>query len=185
MCDFVLVAFPESAVPAARGVLRSTFGMQPANNASFDAQIPDDWTAVVLMEGMCGCDMYCDPDRVERVVPLEERARAFREKHAKPRYRKRGWTEERVEQAIAEMEERTARMPDFNGLRIDVRRTLVELARATGAARVLVHTFTGGIETERLTVAAERQLALDAFLAGTPPVQRDVLYEVVSRPTVE
>lgn len=181
MCYFVLVAFPPEAIPAARAQLRSTFGMRPANNPSLDASLPAGWSAFLLNDGMCGCDMYSHPDRKEVAVPPAERARAFREKHAKPKYRKRGWTEERIERAIAQMQEpdRAPAARGFTGLRGDVRKALAEVARAAGPARLLVHRFSGIIEKERLSLAGEHRVDAAELVAGTTPVQADVLYEIV------
>lgn len=181
MCYFVVVAVPSSAIPSARAFLRS---MQPADNASIEATLPDDWQAFYLKEGMCACTLYSDPDRPETTKSLDERAAAFREKHAKPKYRKRGWTPERIEQAIEELKEResASRPSGFVGLRGDVRVELADLALATGAVRALVHWFSGGLERESVHVTDERRITVDAFVAGTTPMERDVLYEIVPVP---
>lgn len=176
MCFFVLVGFPAKALPAARALLR-TLQVQPTTSPSL--AVPQDWMTVFLADEMCGCEMYSDPNRVE--TSFEERAAAFRTRHAKPKFRKRGWTAGKIGEAVEEMrraEESRPRRAAFRGLRIDVRRALAELAASAASIRLVVHFFTHAIDEEAFPIEHER-ISIDRFLGEDAPVLPNVSYEVV------
>jgi hypothetical protein len=108
----------------------------------------------------------------------------FRRKHSQPKYRKRGWTDTKIERALEQMKDDVERRPksDLRGLRIDLRRAITDLASSAGPARVLAHYFSGGIDDETIhashaTVAASQLLTDDSLVAP------DVWYEVVAKDT--
>ena len=181
MCWFVIVAYSRKARPAARGLLRSAHHLRETDNPSILAALPADWEAGYLADGgnSCGCDMYADPRTPDG---LEEKVEKFRRKHSHPRERKNGWTDAKIERAILQMTEDHERQSALalRGLRIDVRRSIAELARTAGPVRMVVHPFRGRIGEERIN-ADEQRLSADRFVADESLVEPDVWYEIVGK----
>lgn len=182
MCYFVIVAFAPGGREHARAVLRSASHMRESANPSVGASLPQGWIAAYLADEMCGCDMYSDPRVPETSESLDERIARFRKKHQKAKYRKRGWSDARIEEAIRNMR---SDVPATNGsrlrgIRIDVRRTIAELVQRVGPIRVLVHFFSGDVDKEPITAETE-VVALDQFLTNDSLVLADIWYEL--RPT--
>lgn len=170
MCFFVIVGFPENAQAQARGLLRSPYHLTDTSNRSILGALPPQWLAGYLSEEGCGCRMYRHPEGYE---PFETRAARVRK-----RYRKLKWSDAKIERAIEQMKDDEAkRPPDFRGLRIDVRRSIVELARSAGTARALVHFFSGSIEDEFIE-AETASVSAAEFLEDDMVVECDVWYEL-------
>ena len=182
MCYFVIVAFAPGAREHARAVLRSASHMRETANPSVGLSLPEGWIAAYLADEMCGCDMYSDPRVSENSESLDERIARFRKKHQKAKYRKRGWSDTRIEDTVRKMRND---VPATNGsrlrgIRIDVRSAIAELVQRVGAIRVLVHFFSGDIEEEPIT-ADTNVVALDQFSTDDSLVLPDTWYEL--RPT--
>lgn len=108
MCYFVLVGFSPEARSIARGLLRSACHLRETTNPSVLGALPAGWHAGYLADEMCGCDMYADPATEDAPSARDERLATFRQKHSKPKYRKRGWSDAKIERAIHQMKEDAA-----------------------------------------------------------------------------
>ncbi|HEV7764362.1 MAG TPA: hypothetical protein VGQ76_05135 [Thermoanaerobaculia bacterium] len=182
MCDFVIAACRSTDLPAARALLRSPFHMQPIVNASIAALLPADWETFTLTDGTCSCEMYSDSGAENPRPSIEDRIATFRAKHAKPKFRKQGWSDAKIERAVEQMRQDVTPSwhAEFDGLRIDVRRALAELARMTKSVALLVHPFSGSVDTE--TIRAQRQnISVAKLIDDESPIATDVLYLISPR----
>lgn len=182
MCYFVLVGFAPEALPAARGLLRSTYHLTQTVNATVAAALPNGWIASYLSDEMCGCDMYANPIGTEGEVTLEDRIITFRRSHEKPKYRKQGWSDPKIARAIEQMRNDASLRPVRNqkGLRRDVKRAIVELAEMTrSSVYTLVHFFSEEIDTEAIDNVDHRCVTPDAFVSDDLMMEPDTWYELV------
>ncbi|HKR64948.1 MAG TPA: hypothetical protein VJZ00_14535 [Thermoanaerobaculia bacterium] len=123
--------------------------------------------------------MYSDPtgERRDPLQELEERITRFRAKHIKPAYRKKGWSDAKIERAIQQMRADNRPLPKFSGVRKDLRCALAELATDCGSIHVLAHEFRGAIDDE--AIAAKRDAINTTLLVeDDAAILPDVLYEI-------
>jgi hypothetical protein len=179
MCYFVLVGFSPEARSIARGLLKSTCHLRETTNPSVLGALPAGWHAGYLADEMCGCDMYADPATEDAPLARDERLATFRRKHSKPKYRKRGWSDAKIERAIHQMKEDAAHRPStaLRGIRIDVRRSIAELAQAAGSVRTLVHFFSGSVAEEWIS-AGLTSVSVDQFMTDDSLVEPDMWYAI-------
>lgn len=179
MCYFVLVGFGPEAGATARGLLKSSYRLSEIANTSVLGALPAGWHAGYLADEMCGCSMYADPTTNDARAAPDERFAAFRRKHSQPKYRKRGWSDAKIERAIQQMKDDAThqRSVSLRGIRIDVRRALAALAKAAGSVRTLVHFFKGSIDEEQINAYLTR-VSVDQFLADETLIEPDVWYEI-------
>ncbi len=172
MCYFIACAVPDSHGPAVKRLVG--FSASKCGNRSvhrvFDVAVAAYW----IMDGMCACGLFQTPrDRVAQ--DIEARAEKIRRKYRLPRYRKRGWTEEKIEEAVTELRERHRRgaRGEDDEIHIGLSRVLAkdfgDLAREAGWAAFLVHWFRGDVNDEDLSAFPVEPVSPDA-LAADPAI---------------
>lgn len=180
MCYFVTVACEADHVPEVRALLRSAFGLLPTGNRSIMHWLPADWTAFHVVSGMCSCDLYSDPVHAEEQgVDVESEIARFRSRHQKPRFRKRGWTDAKIERAIEDIRAagKPVRRARFTGLRTDLAFSLAELTRRARTIALAIHFYSGDLDTEPAAIT-KSTLGLERFESDPTCIQPDVLYEI-------
>lgn len=178
MCYFVLIAFSGDVTQLARSLLKSAYHLRETSNPSLANALPEGWRVGFLAEEVCGCNMYADP-RIEE--PIDDRIERFRQKHSKSKYRKRGWTDQKIQRAVQQITDNVERRPKSKprGIRVDVRCAIAELAQTAGSVRTLVHFFSGDIDQETIQ-APPKTLKTRDLLADESFIVPDVWYRVAS-----
>jgi hypothetical protein len=167
MCYFIGIGLP----PPAAGRLLEEFGrgymLSPTSNASIRAGLPASFHPRLLTSGMCSCDLYHRPG-VPSPEPSPERMR--------DRYRKRGWSEAKIDRAISRSRAspRAARS-GFSGLRADVAAGILAVARDAGPLALVVHCYSGEVESERFAVTPGPRYRGADFLAAAGSLPADTL----------
>lgn len=143
MCYFVTIGVPERHAGRIREAFSRGYQLDETKNASVLAAFPPHCAARLLTSGMCSCDLYARPRS-----PLS----GDREQRLRRKYAKRGWSEAKIERAIAEagVEEQVAM--SFSGLAPAVVEGLQALCASAGKAAVVVHWYRGDTETARLSL---------------------------------
>ena len=120
--------------------------VRPGHSPAFDP-LSNRYSVYSLTDGHCSCAFYSD----RRVAHSDQ----LRNKH-----RKRGWSESKIERAVASAKE--GRDRDWTGLRPDVRHWLAAVAHAAGELLLLMDASSGsavdppGAEPPRASVTALR-----------------------------
>jgi hypothetical protein len=127
MCYFILVGFRPQAVRVAKGLLRSVYHLRSVENPSVVAALPDGWSVGYLSDGTCACSLYGAPNPPEK--SLDERLAAMRRQ-----YRKRGWSDAKIERALAQLRDDDAHPSTLLSLR---GRGTTRGADAVGGASVM------------------------------------------------
>jgi len=111
MCYFITIGIPESKAGDLEEQARPGMSAWRCENSHIMAHLDAGFQGYVLTIGMCSCDLYRSPTDDET---MEDTIRRLQEK-----YRKKGWTEAKVQRAIADA---TATWnPEVRGLRRDAR----------------------------------------------------------------
>ena len=146
MCYFVTIGVPERHAGRIRDTFSRGYQLDETKNASVLAAFPADYAARLVTSGMCSCDLYARPRS-----PLS----GDREQRLRRKYARRGWSEAKIERAIAEagVEEQVA--TSFSGLAPVVVEGLQSLCASAGEAAVVVHWYKGDTETARLSLSQQ------------------------------
>lgn len=91
MCRFVSVAVEDSE--EAKKIFAG-YSVWENENKSFKSEVPSHFDTFWLTDGHCSCDFYFDS------YNPEEEAKKLRKKFSKAKYKKKGWSQERIERGI-------------------------------------------------------------------------------------
>ena len=170
MCYFITIAVDEKHESLLKQKLRSSFRLAPSNNPSIVSYLEPTDRAFTLTKGMCSCDLYRRPNLAE------DQEGKLRRKYSKPKYRKRGWTESRIDRVIADR--LTKPVKDFSGLRSDVWLQLCELAKETGRVSLIIHFYSGRTETENVPIQDKNIVKCSEKDDDSKAVTEDTLIEI-------
>jgi hypothetical protein len=143
MCFFVVVGVPTQYVRNCLAkVPRPVRADHNGNYGGLTVHLPDH-ELNVLTEGGCSCSLYA-PRREER---------ATRPERLRKKWRKRGWSEQKIERALSDIKATPVVEP---GLRLDVRTWIADSADECGEFAVFVHWASDKIprSPERIEVSA-------------------------------
>ena len=171
MCYFITVAVDEKYVALMKAKLRSSFHLSSTGNHTIVDSLRADEVAFVLTDGMCSCDLYCRPHAIE------DNEEKLRRKYAKPKYKKLGWSEDKINRAIAD----SLRKPpgELTGLRADLRWQLCNLAAEAGRVSLVVHFYSGGTETEEVPLKGKKVVRCEELQDDNYSVEEDMLVEII------
>jgi hypothetical protein len=161
MCYFVFVGLPEAQQPLlVERITKAGFEVRGTSNSAVRAAFPKNDVVSVITRGGCSCDICGEP------TP------AFDEDAERAKYQKKNWSPAKIERAI--LGKRPLERPVFASFRD----SFVQVLHASGAARLLAHSFSGDVETEDVTVRGSRPLPLDQYLQDGGAYEVDVIHNV-------
>lgn len=170
MCFFITMAVPADAADevarrhAEPGLRIDRTGNPSAVEAAGPARTP-----LLVTGGGCSCAWYRRPG----TDPLHDRARA------EAKYRRLGWSETKIERAIASM--RKAPRPG-DGVHAVVMDLLTAVAHDCGEVCVWVHDFTGRVEREPYAITRRIRCACADLPAYARVLDTDVALTVAREP---
>lgn len=170
MCYFITVAVDKNHEALLKATLGSSFRLSRSKNASIISNLQPNDAAFELTDGMCSCGLYASTDGGE------DSAEKIRRKYSKPKYKKRGWTEVKIERAIADSLLKPKK--EFSGLRPDLRSQLAGLASQTGRLALVVHYYSGAIDTEEVPTSQKNVVSCEELQTEDDTVAEDVLVEI-------
>lgn len=167
MCYFIGLGLPPAASHRLLGEFGRGYMLPPTSNASVRAGLPASFESRLLVSGMCSCDLYRRPG----VPPPGPSPEGMRD-----RYRKRGWSEAKIDRAISRSRASTGAVRSgFSGLRADVATGILAAARDAGPLALVVHFYSGEVESERFAVAPGPRYRGADFLAAAGSLPADTL----------
>jgi hypothetical protein len=157
MCYFLTVAVPAKHVARIGEVFGRGFQAYPTANASVRAAIPEHFEAHLITSGMCSCDLYFG----SRASAAPDHAARLRHK-----YERLGWNEAKIQRALAQsaaIAAKTSRLK--SGFREDVIDRLGAMCGVASRIALLVHWYTGHVETEQISLEAPLRCRCDELAA--------------------
>ena len=124
-------------------------------------------------DGHCACNLFSAPED-DKPNNLAEKLRA---KYAKPKYKKLGWSEQKIVRVVAEQLAEPTNY--FSGLREDLRWQLCDLTRDTKEIHLLVHFDSGNIESEPVSIRTTSTITCKELMENNDVVLEDALIKVV------
>ena len=174
MCYFITIAVDEKHESTLKQKLRSSFRLSPSENPYIKARLKPQDVSFVMADGMCACGLFRQPQLVEN----EDREEKLRLKYSKPKYKKLGWTEAKIERAIADILSKPAN--EFSGLRADLRWQLCDLVADVGRVLILVHFYSGDTETDEVQIKSTKAITCEDLRDNDAIVDEDSLVEIAS-----
>ncbi len=171
MCYFITIAVPTASVDAVCAAHRGP-GMsieRTANPSAIETagvgRVP-----LLVTGGGCSCAWYTRPagDRTDERIA-----------RAEARYRREGWSEAKIERALASMRS-AARQADqsSSGLHGVILDLLDAVVREHRRAALWIHDFTGQVESEHYAMRRRERWGLDELRLRGRAAELDVLAEI-------
>ena len=161
---------PADAVALVNRVCGSSAALEvrPSQNPSLAAAFPAGDVRLALCSGGCSCDLY---------TPTRRRGEAEQEERSRARYRRQGWSEAKIERALASRHAaRQAQGRD--AARVELLRAIEDWTRTLGAVRLVAHWYGGGFDEETVSIAARATLSLAQLAAAGGAFPEDTLVTV-------
>lgn len=143
MCFFVTIAVPAKQANRIPEAFGRGFQILPTANASVLSVLATEYTACLITCGMCSCDLYRRP---------HTSVAADSDEHLQRKYASRGWSQAKIARAVKQAKEHNRSAVTWSGLRGDVIERLRSLCEAAGAIAVVVHWYSGDVESERMSL---------------------------------
>lgn len=173
MCYFITIAVDEKHESTLKQKLRSSFRLSRSENPSIKARLKPQDVSFAMTDGMCACDLFRKPQQLES----ENREEKLRRKYSKPKYKKLGWTEAKIERAIANILSKPTNEVS-SGLRADLRWQLCDLVADVGRVSILVHFYSGDTETDEVLIELKKTITCEDLRDDDGSVVEDSLVEV-------
>jgi len=168
MCYFITIGLHESKAGYLEEHARPEMSAWRCENSHIMAHLDEGFHGYVLTTGMCSCELYHSPARNETPEAAAKRLHK--------RYKKRGWTEVKIQRAIADAT--AAGNPQVRGLRTDARELIARAADASKRVYVFVHMYSGDQMTEELVVKNGPTVSSSEFRSGSYILETDTLVTV-------
>jgi hypothetical protein len=165
MCYFLTLGVPAKCADVMNSTAPRGFALNLVQNQSVLAQLPPDFRTYHLTSGMCSCDLYRRHSK-----RAEDPSEFLRRK-----YRKKGWSDSRIERAVEQSSKHAKHKKPFVGLRPDAATIVGELARKTGRVAVIAHFYHGDTEQEAIRLGPVRSVTNEELLAARIPFDEDEL----------
>jgi hypothetical protein len=171
MCFFLTIGVAGDSADSAELAVPRGFALSQVENKSILSKLPKNYRTFVLTSGMCSCDLYR-----RRTQRSEDPTEFLRRK-----YRKKGWSEARVDRAIDQASTHAAARgkTQFVGLRPDAAEIVANFAHVAGRVVLIVHFYGGDVEQETISVGDSRSVSSHEFVASPFPFDEDELIWVI------
>ena len=146
MCYFITIGVPERHAHRIRDAFSRGYQRHETKSASVLAAFPPHYTARLVTSGVCSCGLYARP-RSPRSGNREQRLRQ--------KYAKRGWSDAKIERALAGAVPHDPIATSVSGLAPAVLDGLQALCDSAGEAAAVVHWYRGDTETARLCLTQQ------------------------------
>ena len=168
MCYFVTLGVPAAGAAAAVHALREAkpgLSVRPCQNPSVSASFPKSDQIFEITHGGCSCDLF-----------LAAASPAGDEPRQREQYRRKGWSETKIERALAGR--RLAHRGRQTAAAVEFRETVVKLAGVAGGLRLLSHMYSGNVDTEMVSHIGRQSLLVHDFVANGGVFPEDVIVDI-------
>jgi hypothetical protein len=167
MCDFITIAVPADKAKLLEDAIPRGIQALAVSNASIRRQIGAGYRRYALVSGGCSCDLYRSPnDPIDTADEIEKRRR---------KYQKKGWSQAKIERAIASCSRRDLERDAFAGLRPDVRSLVADVAEQASELAIIVHWYSGDVETEKIALRRTHAISPADLRAADASIDLDEL----------
>lgn len=141
MCFYITIGVPREHANWAVESFASDWHLRPTKNPSVSAAMHAEFTPLLIGEGGCCCGLYTSSESESFFARKESKRR---------KYERLGWSAAKIQRALSGC----PRAPEpGDGLHPTVVELLEQICRRAGAVAVVVHEYTGKVETESFTIA--------------------------------
>ena len=164
MCRFISTAVEDEG--AAKRIFAG-YSLWKNENESFKTEVGSAFKTMWLTDAHCSCAFYTSP------YDPEAEAVKFRKKFTKPKYRKRGWTQERIER---EEEHILKRSMEKGGLSESLFHCLQRYATEVGRCYFHIGWYSGDQNRQGLKIDERSEVLISSGSVNASEVYEDVFY---------
>ena len=166
MCYYITIGIQKNSVDVLKQELSGNFAALPNKNISIAKHLSYNDLAYNIIVGMCSCGLYDKPQN------YADEINKFRQK-----YESNGWSKKKIERAL--LEKFAIRNNQNESLRRELGKCLYKIAARTGHILLIVHWYTGSIETEVISIKGKVTKNREEVLNYAENIAEDVIAEIL------
>jgi hypothetical protein len=171
MCYFITVGLDKNYTSFLHRYMQDEYGFLRSNNPSITDRLNTNSVAFHIVstgKQPCSCGLFY----LKREDSEPSEANRLRLK-----YRKKGWSAEKIERAISDKFSTHKR--NFEGLKPDLRERLCGVVTEAGRVLLVVHWYSGDVDAEKLPIRSQKIVTCDELLGEDGAVTEDTEIEIV------
>ena len=147
------------------------YSLWESENKSFRSEVYSEFETVWVTDAHCSCHFYSEP--YDSIMEAEK----LRKKFSKPKYRKKGWSQERIEREIEHILKKPSK--ENGGLSEPLFYCIKTYTKEIGHCYFHIGWYSGNQNMQALKIEArsERSISSDTFKASE--IDEDVLYTFI------
>ncbi len=165
MCRFISIAV-EDTKHAKR--IFAGYTVWENENKSFKTEIPLKFSAPWLTDGHCSCDLFSNP------YDPENEAQKLRKRFSKPKYKKKGWSQERIER---EIENILKKPKEKGGLSTILFSCIQSYTKEVGSCYFHIGWYSGDQTKQGLNIIERSKVSVESGLFNANNIEENVLYQ--------
>jgi hypothetical protein len=165
MCRFISIAVEDTEV--AKSIFAG-YNVWDNENKSFKSEIPPQYHPLWVTDGHCSCGFYSEP------YDPEYESQKLRKKFSKPKYKKKGWSQERIER---EIEHIMRKQKEKGGLSSLLFSCIEAYTKNAGSCYFHIGWYSGDQTKQGLNIADRKKVTLSSGSITESEVNENTLYE--------
>ncbi len=164
MCRFISIAV-EDLKEAKR--IFAGYQVWENENKSFKSEVPQHYHSLWVTDGLCSCDLYSEP------YDPEIKAQKLRKRFSKSKYKKKGWSQERIEKEIEHILNRPIKK---GGLSAPLFSCIESYTKSSGSCYFHVGWYSGDQTKQGLSIFEQKNVSLSGETFNECEVNENTLY---------
>lgn len=148
----------------------SGYVIYACENKSFRSVMLPEFNSVWVTDGHCSCNFYSEP--YDPILAIEKLRKIF----SKPKYRKKGWTNDRIEKEIKKILKTTHK--NDGGLSEPLFNCLQTYTREVGLCQIHIGWYSGDQNNEGLRIEEILELLISNNFNKAIEIKENVLYKL-------
>ena len=165
MCRFISMAF-EDKIEAKK--IFAGYSLWDSENNSFRLEVPSVFNAVWVTDAHCSCDFYSEP--YDPIMAAEKIKKRF----SKPKYRKKGWSQERIEREVEHILKKPSR--EVGGLSEPLYHCIKTYIQEIGSCYFHIGWYSGDQNKQGLKINERSEHSISSGSFKASEINEDVLY---------
>lgn len=165
MCRFISIAVED--VEKVKKVFAG-YRVWENENKSFKSEIPAQYHPLWVTDGHCSCDFYADP------FNPENEAQKLRKRFSKSKYKKKGWSQERIEREIGHILNKPIQK---GGLSTPLFSCIESYTKSTGSCYFHIGWYSGDQTKQGLNITERKKVSVTGEAITENEVNENILYE--------
>ncbi len=165
MCRFISIAVENSKEAIS---IFAGYEVWENENKSFKFEVPINCHALWVTDGHCSCDLYSE------AYDPEVEAQKLRKRFSKPKYKKKGWSQERIEREIKHILNRPIKK---GGLSMPLFSCIQRYTKNTGNCYFHVGWYSGDQTKQGLSIFERKNISLSGGAFTESEVKENTLYK--------